>query len=156
MKREKTIELIHDFFRGNDWKYDYDQENAVFYAIISMDNIIGNLRLRIVVRDRYYKVYAILANKSDMDHIEKVAEYLHRANYDLNNGNFELNYRDGEVRYKTFVEFLGVEFTGTTVEKSILIPIIMFDRYGKNLMKVMLGDDSLEELLNEAELSEQS
>lgn len=153
MKKEKTIELIHDFFKENNWKYDYDAENSTFYSAVSMGNVIGHLQIRIFVRDRYYKAYTILANKSDADHIAAVAEYLHRANYDLNNGNFELNYRDGEVRYKAFVEFQGAEFGKSTVEKSIIIPILMFDKYGKNLIKVMLGDGSPEKLLNEAEIN---
>ena len=151
MKKDRVIELVHDFFKEIDWKYDYNEKKTIFYSGISMGNVIGNLRIIVSVRDRHYKVYAIMANKSDDDHISKVSEYLHRVNYDLNNGNFELDYRDGEVRYKMYVEFQGVEFGKRIIENSIILPILMFDKYGKGLIKAMVGSDSPACLVEEAE-----
>lgn len=151
MKKDRVIELIHGFFKEIDWKYDYDEEKTTFHSGISMGNVIGNLSIVIYVRERYYKVYAILSNKADEEHLAEVAEYLHGANYDLNNGNFELDYRDGEVRYKVFTEFQGIEFSKRVVENSIIIPILMFDKYGKSLIKAMVGNDTPEKLLKEAE-----
>ena len=151
MKKDRVIEMIHDFFKEINWQYDYDESKNIFHSGISMGNVIGNLRIVIYVRERYYKVYAILSSKSDNEHIVSIAEYLHRANYDLNNGNFELDYNDGEIRYKMLVPFQGIEFSKRIVDESIIVPIMMFNRYGKGLIKLMVGSGSPKELIEEAE-----
>ena len=38
-----------------------------------------------------------------------MAEFLTRANYGLRIGNFEMDFEDGEVRYKSSVDFEGIE-----------------------------------------------
>lgn len=151
MKKETVIDLIHNFFEEIQWKYRYDEERSVFLMGVSTDGIIGNIRMAIFVKEHHYRVYASLHNKAEKDNINAVAEYLHRANYGLNNGNFELDYHDGEVRYKIFVRFKGIDLSKDIIKESIVLPPIMFDKYGKNLIKLMLGEGSPKELIEEAE-----
>ena len=151
MKKDRVFEMIHGFFKKIGWKYDFIEEEETFYSGLSMNGAIGSIRLVINVHNQYYKVYAILPAKADKEHLSIVAEYLHRANFDLNSGNFEFDYSDGEIRYKTFVEFRGVEFGEDVVEKSIIIPILMFDKYGKGILKSMLDSGIPEKLIEEAE-----
>ena len=120
-----------------------------------MDSVVGNVRIFIFVKEKHYKVSVALSSKVEPEYLHKVAEYLHRANFGINNGNFELDYNDGEVRYKTYVAFHGVELTKQIVEDSIIIPLMMYMRYGKNLMKLMLGEGNPEELIEEAEKVEE-
>lgn len=81
----------------------------------------------------------------------KISEYLHRANYGLRNGNFEFNYGSGEIRYKIFVDFENRELSKDVVARSIFMPIFMFDRYGRGLIKLMLNEGNPEELIEDAE-----
>lgn len=143
--------MFDSFLKEIGWKHKFDEDKMMYDFSVDMGSVIGNVRIVIILRDHHYKVYTILNGKVESDHIVKVAEYLHRANYGLNNGNFELDYRDGEVRYKTYIGFQGVELSKTTIEKSIFVPLAMFERYGKNLMKLMLGDGVPEELIEDSE-----
>lgn len=151
---ENTIRLIKDFFEKENWKYDYIADRTTFTSGVRMNSILGTLRIYIYVQKDAYIVSVVLNSTAEKEHYAEVAEYLHRANYGLHNGNFEFDYRDGEIRYKTYVNFEDIELSASIVEDSIFCPIFMFDKYGKNLMRVMLGEGEPEELINEAENSD--
>lgn len=149
-----TLELIKNFFEKGKWKYsckEYDETHVVFSSGVNMNNAIGNLRIFVVVRQDYYIVNVLLNSAVEKRYYNQVAEYLHRANYGMNNGNFEFDFEDGEIRYKTYVNFEGVQLSDNVVADSILVPIFMFDKYGKNLLRLMLGEANAKELVEEAE-----
>lgn len=150
-----TIKLIKNFFEKGEWKYDckeYDDgTRVVFYSSINMNNAIGHLRIFVIVRKDYYVVNVILNSKVEEKYYNQVAEYLHRANFGMNNGNFEFDFDDGEIRYKTYINFEGIELSDDVVTDSILAPIFMFDKYGKNLLRLMLGEANPKELIEEIE-----
>ena len=150
---ENAVKLIHEFFKKSMMKYDYIEEKKLFLSGIKMEGVIGNLRLFIPVSEDSYLVYATLNGTPESEFYGNVAEYLHRANYGLRNGNFEFDYTDGEIRYKTFVNFEGIQLTMDVVADSILLPILMFEQYGKNLLQVMMGNGNPAELVREAEES---
>lgn len=148
---EKIIQLIKDFFNKESWQYDYFEDKNEFRSGIRMDDIIGNLRMRIRIQSDSYTVYLIFSNLIDNDHRAAIAEYLHRANYGLRNGNFEFDYNDGEIRYKSFVDCKNSTPSPSIVADSILIPIFMFDLYGKNLVRLLLDEKTPKELIEEVE-----
>lgn len=149
-----TIELIKSFFEKGEWNYnqkEYDEKHVVFSSGVNMNNAIGNLRIFVIVRQDYYIVNVILNSAVEGKYYNQVAEYLHRANYGMNNGNFEFDFEDGEIRYKTYVNFEGIQLSDDIVADSILVPIFMFDKYGKNLLRLMLGEGNPKELIAETE-----
>lgn len=149
-----TLELIKNFFENGEWKYsckEYDETHVVFSSGINMNNAIGNLRIFVIVRQDYYIVNVLLNSAVEKRYYNQVAEYLHRANYGMNNGNFEFDFENGEIRYKTYVNFEGVQLSDDVVADSILVPIFMFDKYGKNLLRLMLGEANAKELIEETE-----
>lgn len=154
---ENAIKLIKGFFEKGDWKYKAKSEapdRFVFITGVNMNNALGNVRLIIIVRPQFYTVYASIDNSVEEKYYAQVSEYLHRANYGMQNGNFEFDYSDGSIRYKTFVNFEGSELSEDVITDSILVPIFMFDKYGKNLLRIMLGDSNPKQLI--AELEEES
>ena len=151
MKKETVKKLIDSFFEETKWKYIFDEAKSNYVFGVDMGNVVGNLQFILPLREHSYKVYAILNSKVEESQIQRVAEYLHRANYGMNNGNFEIDYQDGEVRYKTFIDFEGIELSKSFVAESIFIPLIMFERYGKNLINLMLGNGNPQELIEDAE-----
>lgn len=69
-----------------------------------------------------------------------VAEYVTRANYGLRIGNFELNYGDGEVRYKSSIDFEGVALSPPLIRHVIYPAVQTMDRYLPGLLRVIYGD----------------
>ena len=49
-----------------------------------------------------------------------------------------MDYRDGEIRYKSFVNFKNIDVSQEVIEESIIVGAAMIDRYGKGLLKLML------------------
>lgn len=148
---EDVISLIHEFFKKSEMKYKYNEKKKVFLSGVKMNGVLGNIQLYISVREKSYVVYAILNSTPEKKFYGEVAEYLHRANYGLLNGNFEFDYRDGEIRYKVFVNFEGIQLSMDVVTESIVVPVVMFDQYGKNLIRIMMGDGIPAELIKKAE-----
>lgn len=151
MTRRLMVERIHQFFDEGKWKYRYDEKKAIFRAMVKMNSPLGMLRVAILVKETYYLVYAIFGATADESQRQRVGEYLHRANLGLINGNFEFSFEDGEIRYKTYVNFGGddTELSDKVIEDSIVIPIAMFDLYGKNLIRLMLGESDPKKLVDE-------
>lgn len=129
----------------------YTKENIVNFNI-NIGEIIGSLKLAIHILDDSYVSYAYLNNKATQEHYCNIAEYLHRANYGLAFGNFEMDYLDGEIRYKYAVEISNPNnISNHILDKCVLLPCLMFERYGSGMMKLMLGVGTPEELISEAE-----
>jgi len=80
-----------------------------------------------------------------------VAEFITRANYGMRIGNFELDLNDGEVRYKSSLDFEGHELTPGLVHNAIYPAVTTMDRYFPSLMKVAFGGASAAEAVAEVE-----
>ena len=80
-----------------------------------------------------------------------IAEFFTRVNYGLKVGNFELDYRDGEVRYKTSIHFVGDSNRRGMIEQAIYTNIITMGRYLSGIMTVMYSDTPVEEVIKQVE-----
>ncbi|WP_017303712.1 YbjN domain-containing protein [Spirulina subsalsa] len=99
-------------------------------------------------------IYSICPNKVSVDRFEGVQEFLTRANFGLKFGNFEFDYRDGEVRFKTSVQFAGEVDPAAMIEECLSINVITFERYLGGLLQVMFTDISAEEAIAKIESEE--
>lgn len=80
-----------------------------------------------------------------------VAEYLTRANYGLRIGNFEMDFDDGEVRYKSSIDFEGATLSAELVRHAIYPAAQTMDRYLPGMMAVVYGGKSPAEAIAEIE-----
>ncbi len=151
---ENVIESIKNYFENNDWKYKYNEQDKIFTTGINMGNILGNIRMVIYINENDYNVYIILNSKAEKKYYSNISEFLHRANYGLRDGNFEMDYRDGEIRYKSFVNFKNIEISEDVVDESIMVGVAMIERYGKGILRIMLGEDNIEECIKNCEVSQ--
>ncbi len=68
-----------------------------------------------------------------------IAEFITRANYGLRIGNFEMDYEDGEVRYKSSVDFEGTELSTDLIRNLVYPAVQTMDRYMPGLLAVVYG-----------------
>jgi hypothetical protein len=80
-----------------------------------------------------------------------VAEYLTRANYGLRIGNFEMDYSDGEVRYKSSLNFEGQELSSEYIRNTIFPAVHTMDRYLPGILRVSFGGATPLEAIEEVE-----
>jgi hypothetical protein len=76
-----------------------------------------------------------------------VSELITRINNELIIGNFELDFSDGEIRYKTSIDFEGIEFT-TNLLRNIIDPnLALSDDYFYPIVNAIMTDVSPEEIM---------
>ena len=134
-----------------DLKYEYNKKGGFLAFFINIDNSIGSLRVIIQLMEERYLVYALINNRAPKSRFSAVSEFLHRVNFGLINGNFEMDYATGEVRYKSFVNVKESDISGAVIRDSILVPIMMFRKYGDGLLKIMTGTDTPESIIKSIE-----
>ncbi|HMO56062.1 MAG TPA: YbjN domain-containing protein [Roseiflexaceae bacterium] len=81
------------------------------------------------------------------------AEYITRANYGLRIGNFEMDFSDGEIRFKSSLDFEGVELSDHLIRNAIYPAVQLLDQYLPGLLKVVFGGVEPHEAIDEIESS---
>ena len=153
---KSIADAINSFLTKDDWHFSFDDQRGLFKFGLNLKGRIKNVRYIVDVKDDEYVVYAISPIGADEDDEKKMAimaEFICRANYGLKNGNFELDMRDGEIRYKSFVDCEGLTPTTEMVRNSIHCPAAMFDRYGDGIVDIIFGNSTAKEAVAKCEKS---
>ena len=146
------IQVVRKYMEGDDWKYKFDEEKQVIKAGVSLDCKLKRADLYVVFNNNGFTTYGVSPLNADEDSMSEVARYLHGANYGLRNGNFELDYRDGEVRFKVYVNTKGMTSVPDDVlEDALYVPFAMLKKYGNGLAAVAMGFSTAKEALATAE-----
>ena len=119
---------------------------------VSMPCRLQSVRLYIDVKEDAYLVYTISPISGNQDTMPELMRYITRANYALINGNFELDVRDGEVRYKTYVNCDSLAALSLEIIRdSIYVPCAMMKKYGDGIAAIAMGYSDAETEINKAE-----
>ena len=149
-----VADAIESFLTEDDWHFSFDKERGLFEFSLSLKGKMKKVNYIITVKEDDYTVYAfspIGAEKADKNMMATMAEFVCRANYGLRNGNFEFDMRDGEVRYKSFVDCEGATPTTEVVQNSIRCPAAMFERYGSGIVNIIFNNASAKDAVDQCE-----
>ena len=142
---------IEDYFKSKGWSFDPVDENGIIRAGMGLRSKLRSCRLFIFVKNDGFCVNSALLLRVEEAEREAVMEYITRANFGLTYGNFEMGVDDGDVRFKTCL------FCGDTVpslnqiEHTITTNILLLERYGDGLAKLIFGFGNVKEAIEEAE-----
>ena len=139
-----------DFLDSIDWNYEVDEEGVISFTM-NIESTLDTLYYRIRFFDNGFTTYAYPNLYADESSMLNIAEYLHRANYGLRNGNFELDFNDGEIRYKSYVDCYNTLPGKDVLRRTISIPGDMFEIYGDGLVQVYGGYATPQEAIRWAE-----
>ena len=151
---QDIVDCIRYFLVDDDWNFDFDEEKGIFRFGVNLDSKLKNVRYFVPVREDGYTVYAISpinADSDDKDVMREMNEFINRANYGLRSGNFELDVRDGEIRYKIYVDCENQLPSREIVKSSIIIPSVMFERYSQGILDVMFRGSTAEDAISKCE-----
>ncbi len=152
MDQEQIVDAIRDWLDGDDWHYEYIAEHHLIRMGVGLKSKLKNGRIFIDVKEDCYLVYVVSPIGGDKDDLGELMKYLTMANYLLKNGNFEMDVRDGEVRYKTFVNCEGLtELPKEIIRESVLAGCYMIDRYGNGIAAIAMGFSDAETEIKKAE-----
>ena len=152
MEQEEIIDAVRDWLDNDDWHYDFDAERTMIKTGINLKSKIKSSRILIDIKENSYIVYLISPINGDKENPAEIIKYLTMANYGLINGNFEFDVRDGEIRYKTFVNCEGLEsLSEEVIRDSVYVGCAMMDRYGDGIASLAFGYSDAETEIKKAE-----
>ena len=148
---------VRGFLDGNGWDYSFDWDTGIFRFGVTLRGNLKTVQYTVGIDDDSYIVYAVSplsADRDDTRQMIRMAEFVCRANYGLRDGNFEFDFRDGELRYKNFVNCDGMLPTFGILRDSLGVPAAMFSRYSKGILQIVLNNMSAKEAVELCERRE--
>ena len=133
---------INSFLEGDDWHFSFEEERGLFRFNLSIKGRMKSISYIVDVKEDEYIVYAISpisGDQDDPDMMAQLAEFITRANYGLKNGGFEMDYRDGEIRYRSYVDCDGQLPCEQVIKDSIYVVAATFSRYSDGILDVIFG-----------------
>ncbi len=146
----EIVDAVKDFLDNDDWHYSFDEERGLFRFGVSLPGKMKSVQYVVGINEHDYNVYAmspISADQEEPETMRQMAEFVCRANYGLRDGNFELDFRDGELRYKCYMNCNGSMPSREMVEATIQCPAAMFKRYSKGILQILFNDMSAEDAI---------
>lgn len=144
----KIAQEIRGFLMAGGWNFHFDEDMGMFRFGVTLSGNLKNTQYVVAIEDESYSVYAsspISASKDNMREMMKMAEFVCRANFALRDGNFDFDFRDGELRYKCYVNCDGMIPTFGILRDSINLPAAMISRYGQGIVRMLFEDMTPEE-----------
>jgi hypothetical protein len=147
----QAFELLSNYLDDDEW-FPRRIEGKYAYSM-SYSGKNGDLRCYAIVRVdlEEFLFYAVAPVKVPEEVRMSIAEYLTRANYGLRIGNFELDYSDGEVRYKSSLDFEGQVLNEDLIRNAIYPAVHTMDRYLPGILRVSFGGATPHEAIEEVE-----
>lgn len=154
---QEIANVVKQYLTEDDWKYFFDEERGRFVFELCIGGKIQRIRYHVNVRENQLLIYGIApvgVECEDSAAMAEMAEFICRANYGLRNGSFEFDFRDGEIRYKSFIDCEDAVPTVTVVKNAINIIAGMYQKYGKALVEVIFLGVSAKEAVERCEQAE--
>lgn len=147
----RAFETVGTFLEEDGWNPQRIDDQHVYRSYYYGKN--GEIRCYAQVRVdlQQFIFYAVATFKVAEEMRSAVAEYITRANYGLRIGNFEMDYSDGEVRYKSGIDFENETLTRNLAKFTIYPAVQTMDHYMPGLLKVAFGGKAPVEAIEEIE-----
>ena len=136
---KELANVVKNYLDMNDWHYTFEEEKGLYRCGVNLKGKLSECRLFIDIKEKLILNYAVIDMRADEEARPKVAEFLERANYGLNFGNFEMDWEDGEIRYKMTVDCENQTPGYDIIDRMVVMPALMFQRYGDGLLSVLFG-----------------
>ncbi len=148
---ERAFAALTQFLKDDGWYPQQLDEKTIHRVYFAGKN--GELRCYAQIRVdlEQFLFYVIAPVKTPEPMYAHVAEYITRANYGLRIGNFEMDYSDGEVRYKSSLDFEGQPLTPTLIKNAMYPAVHTMDLYLPGLLGLMYGNKTPAEAIRDIE-----
>lgn len=147
-------EAVEEYFDNEGAKYTPFDEKNVAHATYASDAKFGHVTVVFHAYRDMLILHFILPLKASEEERAKVGEFLLRANYGLKVGGFDFDFNDGEISYRVAIYCGSDEFAPPGYEQidaALTIGLMMVDKYGNALVKVLFGLAEPEDAVDAAE-----
>jgi hypothetical protein len=143
----RAFATLQRFLEEDGWHPRQLEDNTIFRVVFGGQNGQTIGYARILVDLEQFLFYVVAPSKAPEERRAAVGEFVTRANYGLRIGNFEMDLNDGEVRYKSSLDFEGTSLTPELIRNAIYPAVQTMDRYLPGLMSVIYGGQTAAEAI---------
>jgi hypothetical protein len=147
----EAFDTLGEFLAEDEWHPQRMEDRYVYRMGFSGANGQYACYAQIRVDLEQFLFYVMAPVKAPEEKRLDCAEFLTWANYGLRIGNFEMDLRDGEVRYKSSLDFEEQPLTHNLIKFAIYPAVQTMDRYMPGLMRVIYGSATPHEAIEEIE-----
>jgi hypothetical protein len=135
----EAVAILEKFLIADGWHPQQQEEEGDFLAQYVGEN--GEYRCYFQIHTEFdqFFCYVLAPEPVPEEWRMAAAEYLTRANYGLHIGNFEMDFEDGEVRYKSSLDFENETVTDNWLSGAIYPAVNTMDSYLPGLAAVIAG-----------------
>lgn len=147
----QALATLSQFLEDDEWYPQQLGDKPIYRMGFSGDNGQMVCYAQIRVDTEQFLFYAVAPIKAPEETRMAAAEFITRANYGLRIGNFEMDLGDGEVRYKSGLDFEGATLTPELIRNAMYAAVQTMDYYLPGLMSVIYGGKPAAEAIAEIE-----
>jgi hypothetical protein len=147
----KAFETLGEFLEQDGWFPQKVEEKNMYRASFAGKNGDFRCYAQILPALEQFLFYAVAPVRVPDEIRPAVAEFITRANYGMRIGNFEMDYSDGELRYKSCIDFEGETLTFNWIRHAIYPAVLTMNHYFPSLMSVIYGGRTPYEAISEVE-----
>lgn len=140
-----------EFFEEDEWDFQWMEGLSVLSMGFRGRNGSWTCFAQAREVQQQFVFYSVLPVFAIDEKKQAIAEFLTRANYGMIIGNFEMDFEDGEIRYKTSIDVEGAVLSPPLIRQTVYANIIITDRYLPGLMKVLYGQITPSEAIEQIE-----
>lgn len=151
---DEIVNVVKQFLEEDDWHYSFNEETGIFRFGLKIRSKIQNISYVIDVHDDEFVTYGMCpigVDREDLEMMTQMAEFICRANYGLKNGCFEMDWRDGEIRFRSYVDCENLLPSTTVVKNSVHCTAAMIKRYAPGIVDIIFGGAKAEDAITRCE-----
>ncbi|UOA09438.1 YbjN domain-containing protein [Methylobacter sp. S3L5C] len=134
----RAINTLKETLTKLEWEPESIEEGNGFYVDFGPPHIpVSSLLAAVSIAAEQLIIYFNFGIAVPPERRDDLAKLLTRINWGLKIGNFEMDYNDGQVHFKSSINFCDTELTGKMIQNAILPAMIAIETYGDALIEVI-------------------
>lgn len=134
--RDQVIE----FFQREEWEFSVTKNPSILRVACEGASDKWFCYAKVEEVEQRFAFYSVCPHQASPENLGAIAEYTSRANYGMTIGNFELDFADGEIRYKTSIDFQDNQPNYGSIAQLVYTNISMMDRYLPGIAAIIEQD----------------
>ncbi len=152
----QALETLGNFLEADGWNPQFVEDRQFYKINFESETGRGLAYAQILTDMEQFLFYVLMPFKIPEESRNTIAEFITRANYGLRVGNFEMDYEDGEVRYKSCLDFQGEILTTGYIRNTMYPALKIMELYLPGFLSVVYGGQTPEEAIALLENAEEA
>ena len=155
MTETQIRKRLVSYFKNNKLHYIIGKSNDTIISSFRTNNSeIEEVKIIIIIQDNLYSVIAkspVSADTKDIGNLQRVSEFVLRANWKMKRGCFDFDVDNGDIYYRYTVDVFSSELNDDVIDLSIFLPVSMIAKYTDGLVRVIDSRSSPLEIIRKIE-----